>query len=266
MLQFFPDKKIHHYFKSECFKLLRKIGAGPDKRQKPFQSLSIAEKTLCHFQAQVLKKATSIVDQQQTTNWKKLILVTPSKHLPLIRSMVRAVVARVMEKTTTITIQMQREASCELQRLAVLPAYWTLQEKANVSQNSSMVSIRAKIEALMDPTVIFDEVVNEKVQALLKESESYLGGLGISNEEKLCILQAMGLRQGHWYKCPNGHIYCITECGGATQESTCSECGSRIGGASHRLRSDNAVATEMDGARHPAWSEHNNLGNFDLGI
>lgn len=37
------------------------------------------------------------------------------------------------------------------------------------------------------------------------------------------------------------------------QESKCPECGSNIGGGSHRLRSDNAVATEMDGATRPAY-------------
>ena len=50
---------------------------------------------------------------------------------------------------------------------------------------------------------------------------------------------------GHWFQCPNGHPYVITECGGATVESTCPECGSRIGGGSHRLREDNSGATEL---------------------
>lgn len=180
--------------------------------------------------------------------------------------MVKAVVARVMEKTTTITPQMELEVSCELQRLALLPAYWTFKEKSVIHQNKNMIELRAKMEAKMDPTVMFDEVLDRDVRALLKESEQYVGGLGISDKERIEILQAMGLRQGHWYKCPNGHIYCITECGGAMVESSCPECGSRIGGGSHRLRSDNAVATEMDGARHAAWSEQNNMANFDLNI
>lgn len=63
----------------------------------------------------------------------------------------------------------------------------------------------------------------------------------------------MGMRQGHWYKCPNGHVYVITECGGAMVESKCNECGAPIGGGSHRLRRDNQLATEMDGASGPAW-------------
>jgi len=62
----------------------------------------------------------------------------------------------------------------------------------------------------------------------------------------------MGYKQGHWYKCPNGHIYIITECGGAMERSRCNECGAEIGGGSHRLLESNSVATEMDGATRPA--------------
>ncbi|GFU24715.1 NFX1-type zinc finger-containing protein 1 [Nephila pilipes] len=77
--------------------------------------------------------------------------------------------------------------------------------------------------------------------------------INVSDLEKQTILKAMGLSKGHWYQCPNGHVYCITECGGAMQESQCNECGARIGGSSHRLLSDNRVATAMDGATHAAW-------------
>ena len=67
------------------------------------------------------------------------------------------------------------------------------------------------------------------------------------------------------YKCPNGHIYAIGECGGAMQESKCPECGAKIGGLNHGLTSGNAVAREMDGARYAAWSEEaNNMANFQF--
>ena len=71
----------------------------------------------------------------------------------------------------------------------------------------------------------------------------------------------MGLKQGHWYKCPQGHIYAITECGGAMEKSKCPDCGAVIGGEHHRLVEDNQVATEMDGARYSAWSEQANMEN-----
>ena len=73
-------------------------------------------------------------------------------------------------------------------------------------------------------------------------------GLGVSEVERKEILAAMGLGQGHWYTCPNGHVYAIGDCGGAREESRCPECGERIGGTSHRLHHTNRIATQMDGA------------------
>ena len=77
-------------------------------------------------------------------------------------------------------------------------------------------------------------------------------------------MSAMGFKQGHWFKCPNGHPYTIGECGGAMQKSTCYECGAVIGGAQHRLEDGNQLAPEMDGARHPAWSEQANMENYRI--
>ncbi|XP_068745969.1 NFX1-type zinc finger-containing protein 1-like isoform X4 [Montipora capricornis] len=85
----------------------------------------------------------------------------------------------------------------------------------------------------------------------------------VTRQEKDLIVKAMGLTQGHWFKCPKGHIYCITECGGAMEEGRCPECGSSIGGRNHQLRADNRLASEMDGARYAAFSDLANINNFD---
>ena len=68
----------------------------------------------------------------------------------------------------------------------------------------------------------------------------------ITDVERREIVRAMGYNQGHWYKCLNGHIYIITECGGAIEKSQCNECKAEIGGGSHRLLASNSVAIEMD--------------------
>ena len=36
-----------------------------------------------------------------------------------------------------------------------------------------------------------------------------------------------------FYKCPNGHLYAIGECGRPMEESKCPDCGSIIGGRDH---------------------------------
>ncbi|KAF8867865.1 P-loop containing nucleoside triphosphate hydrolase protein [Gymnopilus junonius] len=66
-------------------------------------------------------------------------------------------------------------------------------------------------------------------------------------DEKMDILRAFGFGStGHFYTCPNGHIYTITECGGAMERSRCPECGEAIGGSNHRLDSTNQVSSEFE--------------------
>ncbi|XP_054753251.2 NFX1-type zinc finger-containing protein 1-like [Lytechinus pictus] len=120
----------------------------------------------------------------------------------------------------------------------------------------------------------FDDIVNKATEftaedesqaiRLLQQFELEIGkmGLGITEQERVQIIKAVGLSQGHWYKCPKGHVYAIGECGGAMEESKCPECGAKIGGRSHRLTAENRVATEMDGANRPAWP-FGNIGYDD---
>ncbi|XP_069936521.1 NFX1-type zinc finger-containing protein 1-like [Cherax quadricarinatus] len=268
------DPEIAVHFMSRVKQLQQKLGIGRVMKRHKQVFVSEGELRLIQFQAQVLKKATSILmslaEKTNTSSGVDYFLgrihgvCKLSKNETRLRPRVEAIVELVMQKNTIIAPQMVEEVSCELQRLMILPAYWNFQEKFLTSSNESVRVIKAQLDKLMDPAVKFDSILDTKVCALLKESEKHYGGLGISQSEKIMILTTMGLRQGHWYKCPQGHIYCITECGGAMEEGTCPDCGSKIGGSSHRLRSDNTVAGEMDGARHAAWSEANNMANFNL--
>ncbi|XP_041363692.1 NFX1-type zinc finger-containing protein 1-like [Gigantopelta aegis] len=177
---------------------------------------------------------------------------------------------------------------------------WILAKKAVVLSEQEVSDAQRELERynaalgilrmekiLKDKNIQLDSVLEEKLQRVkryvggkrpyLPERQQYVktvvdeikklapdSGLGISDAERVSIVKAMGLSTGHWFKCKNGHIYAIGDCGGATVESRCPECNAAIGGGDHRLRSDNALATEMDGARHAAWSEQANLGNFLL--
>jgi len=94
----------------------------------------------------------------------------------------------------------------------------------------------------------------EKISELIREK---FDGLAIiTEEERKMIHKAMsksfldGYRgQGHWCKCPNGHIYVVTECGGPMEQATCPECKVPIGGRNHQHAPGVTVASEMDGAR-----------------
>lgn len=220
--------------------------------QHIYSTLSDDQISLYHFQVQTLKKIDLLL--QSNPSYKDKL----EYHLKIIRK-------RVMKQSHHISPQMTDDVTCEFQRVSILSAYWEFIKKTQIYKRPQLLTIQVRLEQLMSPTAKFDEEREEKVRKLLKESEKYIGGLGITNEERLSILSAMELTQGHWYKCPNGHIYCITECGGATEEANCPECGARIGGRSHTLRSDNQVATEMDGAVHSAWSQHyHDMGNFEF--
>ncbi|CAG8445859.1 16122_t:CDS:10, partial [Cetraspora pellucida] len=68
-------------------------------------------------------------------------------------------------------------------------------------------------------------------------------------EEKLEIHEAMKFElqgSGHWYQCPNGHPYTIGDCGNANQESSCPECGERIGGQGYILAAGNSRNAEFE--------------------
>ena len=148
-----------------------------------------------------------------------------------------------MKQKNQISPQMIDEVTCEFQRIKVLPLFYKI-------KLMSLHNHRAKhylniLETLMDPTIKFDANLEEKVNRIISHCEKFVGKIGISKEERIMITNAMGLKQGHWYKCPNGHVYCITECGGAVVEAKCPECKANIGGSHHQLRHDNQIANEM---------------------
>lgn len=153
----------------------------------------------------------------------------------------------------------------ELQRLAFLTeldARWDAAEKRGKSTEieSEVQTLREVLEKVGQ----FTEEDQDKAKELMEGLDEKLPptGLGITDEERQMIVSAMNMQPGHWYKCPNGHVYVITECGGAMESRRCPDCSATIGGASHRLASGNQVASEMDGSQHAAWSEVNNLRNF----
>ncbi|KZV95021.1 P-loop containing nucleoside triphosphate hydrolase protein [Exidia glandulosa HHB12029] len=58
--------------------------------------------------------------------------------------------------------------------------------------------------------------------------------------DKMAVIEAFDFSHtGHFYCCPNGHTYVITECGGAMQSARCPVCGAQIGGGNHNLDASN---------------------------
>uniref|UniRef100_A0A1A7WMA6 Zinc finger, NFX1-type containing 1 n=2 Tax=Iconisemion striatum TaxID=60296 RepID=A0A1A7WMA6_9TELE len=154
----------------------------------------------------------------------------------------------------------------ELQRLTFLADLNVRCHKADeMGQLDKMQTEVQEIRHVLEMSDQFTEqdqlIVKDDMKNLNKKFP--LTGLGIDEDERKMIVSAMKMPLGHWHKCPNGHIYVITECGGAMERRACPDCNATIGGQNHRLDSGNQVATEMDGAQHSAWSEVNNLRNFE---
>ena len=151
--------------------------------------------------------------------------------------------------------QEYREFIDEMERLDLIRAYYWLLCSPCYSPGCPAVPKLELIKRNLteDVTKLDDSRKTETTKMLEEAAVMLKSSLGINKEEKEQILKAMGMTQGHWFKCPNGHVYVIGDCGGATVESTCNECGAKIGGGSHRLRQDNQLASEMDGATRGAW-------------
>ncbi|KAJ3662954.1 hypothetical protein Zmor_007268 [Zophobas morio] len=166
-----------------------------------------------------------------------------------------------------ITDQEIEDIQLELNRLTRMTELSKIKKSPNyrvhVTCNARVRQIAEQIDELLHGATKFCD--EDKVIVLLKElSRMVAASIGISDKERREIVQAIGLRQGHWYKCPNGHPYAIGECGGAMEEAVCPECKAKIGGRHHTLTAGNTVATEMDGARFGAWSDAANMANYEL--
>ncbi|XP_067659756.1 NFX1-type zinc finger-containing protein 1-like [Haliotis asinina] len=156
--------------------------------------------------------------------------------------------------------QEAQDAQIELERLSLLKYLIDAREWIDLDEKDVAVRIMrnlvATIRRLECPAKLEDGEM-EDAKKMKEDVKEFVpgSGIGVTNEERLMIVEAMGLNTGHWYKCKRGHVYAIGECGRAYEEATCPECGGSIGGTAHRLTEDNAWAPEMDDADDPPWSE-----------
>ena len=74
----------------------------------------------------------------------------------------------------------------------------------------------------------FNRTQEKRWKELTNQLKETMTGLGISEVEKRQVVAAMGPARGHWYSCPNGHVYNIGDCGGATVEANCPDCHARL--------------------------------------
>uniref|UniRef100_A0A6P7GQM5 NFX1-type zinc finger-containing protein 1-like n=1 Tax=Diabrotica virgifera virgifera TaxID=50390 RepID=A0A6P7GQM5_DIAVI len=154
----------------------------------------------------------------------------------------------LMEHIDSISKQQYDDMILEIDRFYKCLQFESIMYKPYLFKPEVKIMVET-VTQLLDGPQRFTKSINDNakthLEALKKETAS---NIAVTDAERKDIVKAMGFTQGHWYKCPNGHIYCIADCGGAVVTSVCNECKEQIGGSSHRLLSTNRVATEMDGA------------------
>ena len=132
----------------------------------------------------------------------------------------------------------------------------TKKDNTRQSYRESVEAVWLVCDAVIESCRTQDEGIRELLVALGKDTQVHLDKgwyQPVSAEEKKEVFKALrkdvgagqGSFGGHWYTCPNGHIYCIGECGGAVSEAKCPDCGAIIGGGGHRLRGDNQPANDF---------------------
>uniref|UniRef100_A0A2S2NW97 NFX1-type zinc finger-containing protein 1 n=2 Tax=Schizaphis graminum TaxID=13262 RepID=A0A2S2NW97_SCHGA len=134
----------------------------------------------------------------------------------------------------------------------------------------TIVNLVMRVEALLTAIGPYRRDADSEVQRLTDRIRTVVKSLVVMTDAELKMIHAaMSVdfykherSQGHWLKCANGHIYCVTECGGPMQRAKCPVCKKDIGGYNHRYVEGTTVATEMDGATHFAWSANNNMNDF----
>ncbi|CAG0889862.1 unnamed protein product, partial [Darwinula stevensoni] len=253
-------KSVGSYHLQQEFKILKDSAIRKMEYIKNFHNRPFAPTIVSQVEVLSFKNKKEILEKLQ------LIIITVPVYSAKVQARIihraKLIANHVLAQTRDFNDMELKALAGEIARLRLFGEYWELQENVATKYPESMEHLE-KAGVLLLSQEPFTDAMNKEAQKELDAASRSSGGLGISIEERVMILKAINLGQGHWYKCPNGHIYAIGECGGAMQESRCNECGARIGGERHRLVSDNAHAGEMDGSQFPAWSEMNNLQNFD---
>ena len=166
-----------------------------------------------------------------------------------------------------LTNQMVTELREEITRVTLECKLEMLEEDISKTCKTVPLESRLQLEAISQQLSSAKKIDKSGRNEIHNQLDNICKALGlgvITPEEKAQIVEAIGLKKGHWFKCRNGHFYSIGECGGAMEKGVCPECHEEIGGGHHMLTEGNELAPEMDGAEYAAYSDQANLENYDL--
>lgn len=201
--------------------------------------------------------------------------LSSSETVQKIMKSIRHLVDRICNIKMNVNQQQSEDITCEVRRFHKMVDFHLVLEDPLYASNAScreVKSVRDQIDSLLFGCCRYTDSLNQKIIQLFEDFQKELkSNRPLTSDEKRMIHLAMttsfygGIQStGHWFTCPNGHYFCITECGGAMQESNCPDCGIRIGGTNHQYLNTTKLASDMDGAKHPAWSSGADMANYAL--
>jgi hypothetical protein len=109
--------------------------------------------------------------------------------------------------------QQIKDIQAELERIRRLIYIETLVFSLKQDLKSNEKEGIDSMQYLTKKTGRFTGEDQQKFDSLVKKFEylNNLPGLGINERERVAIVSALNMSQGHWYVCPKGHPYVITE-------------------------------------------------------
>ncbi|XP_067416155.1 NFX1-type zinc finger-containing protein 1-like [Emydura macquarii macquarii] len=200
-----------------------------------------------------------------------------------LKRKIEAVERWVGRKRPAFTAQQLRECRQEIKRISYLGNVFERlsgYENQQAPLSTEALALANEAVGVLQRQEPFTQSQEESLQQLLEKIEEQFPAaeLPLSEAERVMVTEAMQFGRGHWYRCPQGHLYTIGECGRPMQQSSCPECGAAIGGQNHVLTRDNVtddqilepatvhialLQAENRGQRDQAWqrqTEHFSLG------
>lgn len=109
---------------------------------------------------------------------------------------------------TRLSEQQVRECKMEVTRFDLLSVYHQLHGKIKTSKCPLLTNEKKQHFDVMLCRLSCGSPLNadkeKRAREILRETQKCMSGLGITEQERVQIVQAMELGQGHWFKCPNG--------------------------------------------------------------
>jgi len=103
-----------------------------------------------------------------------------------------------------------RECSMEITRFDLLASYQEIHGRIKNTDYPLLTSEKKQRFVVMlrqlscgSPLIADKE---KSAREILEETKKCMSGLGVTEQERVGIVRAIGLGQGHWFKCPNGRV------------------------------------------------------------